>query len=61
MTQINDCKTHSAARAVSVLVLMLVSAGLVAGSSITADAGGSPQGGLMAQAAPAQATPVRVW
>jgi periplasmic protein CpxP/Spy len=57
MTHINDRTTHASARAVSVVVFMLASAGLVAGSSITADAGGSPGGGLMAQAAPAPATP----
>jgi len=57
MTHISGCAAHAAARAGSVLVLLLVSLGLVAGSSITADAGGSPGGGLMAQAAPAPATP----
>jgi hypothetical protein len=56
MTHISDCAAH-AARARSVLVFLLVSAGLVAGSSITADAGGSPRRGLMAQAAPAPSTP----
>jgi len=57
MTHISDYAAHAAARTGSVLVLLLVSAGLVAGSSITADAGGSPRSGLMAQAAPAPATP----
>jgi periplasmic protein CpxP/Spy len=56
MTHIIDCAANAAARVGGVLVFLLVLAGFVAGS-ITADAGGSPRGGLMAEVASAPATP----
>jgi hypothetical protein len=52
----SDRMAHRAARAVSILVLSLVSAGLVAGAPSPANASGSPAG-LMAQAAPAPTVP----
>jgi len=54
---ISDRLAHAAAGTVSILVLLLVSAGLVAGDARSAEARGSPAGGLMAQAAPAPAAP----
>ena len=57
MTHISNCAAHATARAQNVLILLLVSVGLVAGATIIADAGGSPGGRLMAQAAAAPATP----
>ncbi len=53
----SDRTAHAAAGAVSILVLSLASAGLVAGAPRHADAGGLPAGMLMAQAAPAPASP----
>jgi hypothetical protein len=53
---ISDRTANAAAGAVSILVLLLVSTGLVAGAPRIADASGSPAL-LMAQAAPAPTTP----
>ncbi len=53
----SDRTAHGAAGAAGILVLLLVSAGLVAAAPRNADASGSPAGMLMAQAAPAPATP----
>jgi protein CpxP len=57
VTRISDRTAHAAAGAMSILVVLAVSTGLVAGTSRKADARGSPAVGLMAQAAPAPATP----
>jgi len=54
---ISDRAAQAVAGAASILVLLTVSAGLVAGTPRNADATGSSAGGLMAQAAPAPATP----
>jgi protein CpxP len=53
----SDRTAHAAAGAMSILVLLSVSAGPVAGASRNADASGQPASGLMAQAAPAPAMP----
>jgi periplasmic protein CpxP/Spy len=57
MMRISDRVVRAAAGAVSILVLLSVSAGLVAGVSITAEARSLPAGELTAQAAPAPQTP----
>lgn len=57
MTRTSDRTARAAAGAMSILVLLSVSAGLVAGVSRNAGASGSSAGGLMAQAAPAPAAP----
>lgn len=56
MTRMSDCKAHRAA-AVFVVVVLSVSVGLVVGASRNAAASGLLAGELMAQAAPAPATP----
>jgi hypothetical protein len=48
---------HAAVGAVSILVLVSVSAGLTVGGARNADASGLPATGLLAQAAPAPAAP----
>ena len=53
----SDRMAQAAAGAASILVLLSVSAGLLAVPLSNADAGGSPAGALLAQAAPAPAAP----
>lgn len=57
MTHMSDRRAHAAAGAMSILVALSLSAGLLTGASRSADAVGLPAGGLMAQAAPAPAAP----
>ena len=56
MTPMGDRTARAAAGAMSILILLFLSAGMVAGASRNADASSLLAGGLVAQAAPAGAT-----